>query len=567
MERDMNHFLSEGYEINEVLASALHSVRENYLLKVATEKNIGKTIFFQGATARNKALVAAFEQRLQRPILVSKFCHLTGALGTALILRDEKKPDTSFLGINFHKKSIPISSEVCEFCTNHCKISVAEVDGERVAYGFLCGRDYDTQNYVHKDSGAFDLLQERKRLSRFPKKTTSPVNKSNSVSDLVIGLPAAVHLVDDLHMWKMFFNLLGITTLSSEKYHQAKKAGKKLSQAEFCAPICSMHGHTQWLLDRADYVFMPLYLENKAKDARRQYCYYTQFLPALVTEITEEAQKRILRPVIKYLYTSFHTKMQLYQMLQRIAPGSWNFFEVVSAFDRAILFDQEYRSKLKKLYTERIAEKQGKDISVVFLGRPYTLFSPSLNCNIPKIFYNLGVDSFYQDMLSYDAKDVAPIADLLNEIHWEHATKILEAAEVIAKTKDVYPVLNAHPIPLRLNILNRLWTAMPGHTLSWNSMSMVRASAMKPGLKQRSVPLETTGNSGLDFCRLTTYLSIPAMPRISTRNMSFFPIGTESPAACSPPLCNVKDMTPACLKRRNKQSAKALSTIQDSAFP
>ncbi len=30
--------------------------------------------------------------------------------------------------------------------------------------------------------------------------------------------------------------------------------------------------------------------------------------------------------------------------------------------------------------------------------------------------------------------------DLLNEMHWEHATKILEAAEVIAKTKDVYPV-------------------------------------------------------------------------------------------------------------------------------
>lgn len=436
MERDMNHFLSEGYEINEVLASALHSVRENYLLKVATEKNIGKTIFFQGATAKNKALVAAFEQRLQRPILVSKYCHLTGALGTALILRDEKKPETSFLGLDFHEKSIPITSEVCEFCTNHCKISVADVDGQQVAYGFLCGRDYDTHTYIHKNSGAFDLLQERKRLSRFPKETETVPKKS----DFIIGLPAALHLVDDLHLWKKFFSLLGITTLSSEKFHQANKTGKKLSQAEFCAPVCSMHGHTQWLRDRADYVFMPIYLENKAKDVRRQYCYYTQFLPALVTDITEEDQERFLRPVIKYLYTSFHTKMQLHQMLQRIAPGSWNFFEVVSAFDRAVQFDREYRSKLKKLYTDRISEKQGDDINVVFLGRPYTLFSSSLNCNIPKIFYNLGVDCFYQDMLSYDAKDVAPLAGLLNEMHWEHATKILEAAEVIAKTKDVYPV-------------------------------------------------------------------------------------------------------------------------------
>ncbi len=432
MERDINHFLSEGYAINEVLASALHSVRENYLLKVATEKNIGKTIFFQGATAKNKALVAAFEQRLQRPILVSKFCHLTGALGTALLLRDEKQSGTLFIGIDIYKKSIPISREICQLCTNHCKISVAEIDDRRVAYGFLCGRDYEDSSYIAYDSGVIDLLRERKRLRRFTRET----QKSN----LVIGLPAAVHLVDDLHLWQKFFDILGIATVSSEKYHQALEAGKKLSQAEFCAPISAMHGHARWLLDRADYVFMPLYLENKAKDTRRQYCYYTQFLPALVRGITAEKQDRFLRPVIRYLYTSFHTKMQLYRMLQRIAPDRWSFFKVASAYDQAIQFDQEYRAKLKKLYTEQRAEKKGRDINVIFLGRPYTLLSPSLNGNIPKLFNNLGIACSYQDMLSYEAADVAAIAPLLKEIHWQYAAKILEAAEVIAGSKDAYPV-------------------------------------------------------------------------------------------------------------------------------
>ncbi|MBU1564419.1 MAG: CoA activase, partial [Proteobacteria bacterium] len=144
MERDIKHLLSEGYKVDEVLAAALHSVRENYLQKVATEKHIGKTILFQGATARNKALVAAFEQRLQKPILVSKYCHLTGALGTALILRDEKKSaTTTFTGINLHQKSIQLSNTLCDLCTNHCKISIAEVDGRKIAYGFLCGRDYE----------------------------------------------------------------------------------------------------------------------------------------------------------------------------------------------------------------------------------------------------------------------------------------------------------------------------------------------------------------------------------------------------------------------------------------
>ena len=434
MERDIKHLLTEGYQVDEVLAAALHSVRENYLQKVATEKHIGKTILFQGATARNKALVAAFEQRLQKPILVSKFCHLTGALGTALILRDEKQEHTTFTGIELHKKSIALSNSMCDLCTNHCKITVAEVENHKTAYGFLCGRDYEDHSYVAKKSTAFDLLRERKRVRHAAAETIA------KRSALVIGLPAAVHMVEDMHLWQNFFDLLGITTLSSEKSDKAAKDGKTLSRAEFCAPIAAMHGHVHWLLERTDYVFMPIYLENKFKNGRRQYCYYTQFLPALTAGMLEEQEGRFLRPVIKYLYTPFHTKMQLYRMLQTIAPGVWNYFEVTSAYDRAVLADQEYRQRLKNLYTTRMADRNGSDISVVFVGRPYTILSPAQNSNIPGIFNNLGIDTFFQDMLSYETDDVATIQPLLEEIHWEHAAKILEATEIIAGTKGRYPV-------------------------------------------------------------------------------------------------------------------------------
>ncbi len=144
MERDLNHYLSEGYSRGEVLAAVLHSVRENYLNKVAVESAIGDTIVFQGATARNRALVAAFEQRIGKPILVSPYCHLTGALGVALTLRDEGVRSSAFRGLGLHRKRIPLRSETCDLCTNHCKLSVAQVEGDTVAYGFLCGRDYET---------------------------------------------------------------------------------------------------------------------------------------------------------------------------------------------------------------------------------------------------------------------------------------------------------------------------------------------------------------------------------------------------------------------------------------
>ncbi len=99
MERDINHYLNRNYSVNEILAAALYSVRENYLQKVATEGNIGNHIVFQGATAKNRALVAAFEQKINKPIFVSKYCHLTGALGAAITAFEEMEGVSSFKGL------------------------------------------------------------------------------------------------------------------------------------------------------------------------------------------------------------------------------------------------------------------------------------------------------------------------------------------------------------------------------------------------------------------------------------------------------------------------------------
>jgi len=122
MERDLNHLLMAGYSTDEILASVLHSTCENYLTKVASKGHIGKKIFFQGATAKNKGLVAAFEQKLDQTIMVSRYCHLTGALGVALELHDLQIESLDFKGLDIYKKTIPIRSEVCELCTNHCKL-------------------------------------------------------------------------------------------------------------------------------------------------------------------------------------------------------------------------------------------------------------------------------------------------------------------------------------------------------------------------------------------------------------------------------------------------------------
>ncbi len=437
MERDLNYYLSEGFTVNEALASALHAVRDNYLTKVAIEKNIGETVFFQGATARNRALVAAFEQKLKKPILVSKFCHLTGALGVALYLKDETPRNTRFRGLSLYKNRIVVTSEVCELCNNHCKIKLAGVNGERVAFGFLCGRDYDDQRFVRENRSGFDLLRIRKKfLSVKPTLT-------DKRHHLTIGIPAALHLFDEMHLWQRFFDLLSIRTVTSDRCETAVKEGKKIMGAEFCAPVAALHGHVKYLAERGvDYIFLPDYLEaeNPEGKARRQYCYYTQFMPSIIAELPDiNRAVSVLNPVLRTIRGTLSTKYQLFKMVRSICPENISFFRISSAYDRAFTAHQKAIGQLKELSGDEI--DQLEDIGVVLLGRPYTVLSSGMNGRIPEILAKQGIKTFFQDMIPFDKEEADGIRPLLNSIHWRYASEILETADVIAGRDGLYPVL------------------------------------------------------------------------------------------------------------------------------
>jgi predicted CoA-substrate-specific enzyme activase len=432
MERDLNHYLNKGYSVDEILAAVLHAVRDNYLSKVAVASRIGTCLSFQGATGRNKALVAAFEQKLNRPIFVSQYCHLTGALGTAYTLAENRPVRSNFRGIDLYKHQVPITTEVCEYCTNHCKIKLASLEGETVAYGFLCGRDYDTRRFVNKNRSGFDLLPERDKAFRFKQST----NKTGPT----LGLPAALHLFEDLPFWEKFFDLLNLKTQTSRACGEAVSKGKSLTGAEFCAPITALHGHVSYLAERCDFIFLPVYLEGRDKPPGliRKYCYYTQYAPALVSRLEETLGRKCLLPLLDYKAGMFGGLRRLYQTLKSV-KSSLSFSEVRSAFQKARAFYTDGQERLQARFESCTSE--GDTFSVILLGRPYTLFSRTMNKGIPEIFGNLGIKTFSQDMMTKTPKGGKGISGLLKAFHWNYAALILEAAEAVASRKGIYPVL------------------------------------------------------------------------------------------------------------------------------
>ena len=447
MERDINRYLNRGYSIDEILAAVLLAVRENYLLKVATEGSIGERICFQGATAKNASLVSAFEARLGRPISVSRYCHLTGAYGAALVIREEVENPGRFRGLDLWREEIPVASEICEMCTNHCRIRVATVQGEKVAYGFLCGRDYDTDRFVDSNTSGFDLLRFRRKAER------AAFGASRQDGAVRIGIPASLHILEDLPFWVSFFSDLGYRPVTSLGAPETVRTGKRLAGAEFCAPMASFHGHVRALAGKCDLLFLPTYIDGREEagredDARRsrQYCYYTQFAPSLVAKIEEgTGGAPPVMPLISRFGGRAKTIRELHRSLREseasqkgVSRGSSSpvsLGDIEQAYKLAEERTADFRNRLR--YGFETAYDPDGDISVCLVGRPYAVLDAEMNKGIPGIFGSLGVKAFFQDMVPAGDGDIGP---LLDAVHWGYAARILESAAYAAATAGLYPV-------------------------------------------------------------------------------------------------------------------------------
>ncbi|MCK4880528.1 MAG: hypothetical protein KAS82_07705, partial [Bacteroidales bacterium] len=436
MERDINQLLSNGYSVEEVLATVIHSVRENYLKKVASEAHIGNHICFQGATAKNRALVAAFEQRLGKPVFISPLCHLTGALGTALLLKEEEGKKTEFRGLDLYKRTIPVQTETCELCLNRCTISVASINGEKQAYGFLCGRDYETKKFVSKARTGFELMKERRKLMKGPGRKAQEQEQPGPR----VGMPASLHLKEDLPYWTAFFSTLGIPLQTSEGFRDSLKTGKKIAGAEFCAPIDAMYGHVVHIAETCDYIFMPTYLESRENPGKgeQNFCYYTQFSASLAYLKGPQVRDKLISPMLNFSKRSDHNARLLLKGLKQMGFDTVTLQGVTVALKKAERKASQIKERLQQLFHDK---QNREDVSVVLLGRPYVVLSDTLNKGIPDIFTGMGITAWYQDMLRIDPERNETFNRLLEKTPWHFASNILRAAELIGRTKNLYPVL------------------------------------------------------------------------------------------------------------------------------
>ena len=167
MERDVTALLLKGAEVGDLCAGLAYSVALNYLNRVVRGRKIGNVIFFQGGTAYNDAVAAAFSQILGKRIIVPPHNGVIGAIGMALIARDRMKASTApaasgaitSIAVNFTSRDF-----VCHACSNYCDMKEFVIEGQKSYWGDKCSDKFRKRARTDRQPVIEDLVEYRDKL-------------------------------------------------------------------------------------------------------------------------------------------------------------------------------------------------------------------------------------------------------------------------------------------------------------------------------------------------------------------------------------------------------------------
>ena len=430
MEQDVHRLLRQGYQREEVMAAVLYSVVQNYLNRVVgNRRRSEQRISFQGATARNRGLVAAFENLLGVEVVVSPLCHQMGAYGAALLAVEAMatRGDSSFRGLDLANRSVTLDRSTCELCHNVCTITTAEIEGEADApsWGYLCGRDPEEKR-MRRPAG----LKPVEQRARAWRKRRVPAPPSTAP---VIGIPRALGTYDLYPLWRAFFEHLGFRVkLSGTTSAEIAATSVKLSGSDFCYPMKLAHGHAVELLGdpTIDHVFMPFVIQERFDPEVTTAAHLCPLNIAATTTVNAACagvgidSSRLLSPPLDMAWSDDRIARELHQVM---APRlGLERAQVRGAWDVAYGALGDFRSECRTIGADAVASLDPEDgRALVLLGRGYNLYDEGANVALPRKIAERGWTVIPGDTLPLDEDS---LGEGLRNMFWWSGRRILEGA-------------------------------------------------------------------------------------------------------------------------------------------
>jgi predicted CoA-substrate-specific enzyme activase len=420
----------------EITSGLCYSIVRNYLHRVVGERKVGNRIFFQGGTACNQGVVAAFNSVLGegRKVILPPHHDVTGAIGVALMARDSMKhgQKSTFRGFSLSENSYSQDSFVCKACSNNCEIHrVTLSDGTKLLYGGRCEK-YETGS-MQTTPGGENLFSTRV-LNLF----------ANSGKEWgkgpLVGIPRALWFWELFPFFGTFFRELGCrVVISGESTASSVHSGVESVAAETCFPVKIAHGHVMELLEKGvDTIFLPSILRNKPHGnfSESYNCPYVQGSPYLLDAglaLSEMDDVKVLKPVLDF---SLPGDEWMSTLVETAVELGFNTAVARRAMKVAELAQNSFLLANLEAGKKALASLNGRRGFVV-VSRPYNGSDPMVNTDLPAKLAKLGGVVFPLDMLPLP---IDRASQSYSDMYWHYGQMIIAGGIAVKENPELHAV-------------------------------------------------------------------------------------------------------------------------------
>ena len=451
MESDLNSHQQKGAAKDDLIGGLAYSIVQNYIQKVVGAKRIGEHILFQGGVTNNPAVVAAFEAITGKKIIVPPHFDVTGAIGAAMLARDEVRSGgsaTHFKGFGVSRTPYAMSRFTCPGCENHCDVHKVVIEGQQQAlfYGDRCDK-YQPQGIKEekerrrKEIPNLFELREKLLLGDYRDDPDSVASDVRTTIGIPRGLMAYYQWFP---YWRTFFEQLGFrVVLSRPSDRPLVTRSLAMLTAETCFPVEVIHGHIHDLLERdVDHIFMPFIVDSPADKENRSINYNCPWIQAYGFMVRGAMKGE--KAAEKFLIPALHMRYSRKKLLEDLAGFMKETFgSAKQDVDRALRAAQKAQADFEETVKDEgrkvFANLPDNRIPVVMLGRPYNTGDPELNLSLVKKLIDLDVLPIPLDFL--------PLKETLDEtyagypmMYWPNGQKILAGARMVARDRRLHAV-------------------------------------------------------------------------------------------------------------------------------
>jgi predicted CoA-substrate-specific enzyme activase len=431
MNQEITRQLSLGLKKEEVMAGVLLAVFKNYISRVVGNRRYSRSrIVFQGATARNRGLVAALEQITGARIMVSPFCHVMGAYGAALLTRQKLDRRSSFRG--FELPEISIRERTCKGCENTCRITLAKVGSEKTSWGYLCGREPGASPVGKKANPCMKAREDLLAAYR-----AAPAGKRETFLMPALGLNEEfMPLLDEIAAACGF----AVEVRLPDKDTVLRELAS-MGPGDFCYPVKVSMASASVLLkeDPSARILLPYFIQDRKDPSIRPRSVYCPFITALPGFFQQDAG-RIISPEIDLSKSISWQAGRIRECLAGAGIAPVPLRRIKSALRRGLNRLERYRADLQAR-ARQILENlpEGRKV-IVLMGRPYNLYHRILNLGIPELVESLGYTVVTMDALP-DDDDSREAAELFPDMYWYQGQRLLRKALSVSRNPNLFPLM------------------------------------------------------------------------------------------------------------------------------